>query len=60
MSGDKENETAKPSSRGWQDLAQHYRSIGIASVAAAVEMFSAPEPKPVPRKAAVRYIGNRA
>lgn len=61
MSRDQEDEPQKPSSRSWQDLGKQYRSIGIAAVAAAVEMLSAPEPKPAARKkAAVRYIGNGA
>lgn len=56
-----EEESQQPSSRSWQDLGKQYRSIGIAAVAAAVEMFSAPEPKTAVReKATVRYIGNRA
>lgn len=60
MSNDREEESPKPSPRSWQDLGKQYRSIGIAAVAAAVEMFSAPEPKPAERKTAVRYIGHRA
>jgi hypothetical protein len=60
MSRDDEDETAKRPSARWQDLGKQYRTIGIAAVAAAVEMFSAPEPKPATRKAAVRYIGTRA
>jgi hypothetical protein len=59
MSRDQEDEAQKPSSRSWQDLGKQYRTIGIAAVAAAVEMFSAPEPKPaVRKKASIRYLGN--
>ncbi len=55
-------EEVRPSSqtRNWQDLAHQYRAIGIASVAAAVQMFGARNQEPATQKAAVRYIGNRS
>lgn len=61
MTKDKEQEAEPqtPSPRRWQDLGHQYRGIGIAAVAAALEIFSAPEPKPVKRQVSVRYIGNR-
>lgn len=61
MSNDqKEAEQQKPSSRNWQDLGKQYRTIGIAAVAAAFEIFGRQESKPAPRKIAVRYLGNNA
>ncbi len=58
MSNEQKTEQPKPSSRNWQDLGKQYRTIGIAAVAAALEIFDAHEPKPAPRKAPVRYLGN--
>jgi len=60
VSKDQEAEQSKSASRNWQDLAKQYRTIGIAAVAAAVEIIEANEPKPVRRKVVVRYLGNSA
>lgn len=64
MSNEQKAEQPKIESRNWQDLSKdlgrHYRSIGIAAVAGAVEIFDAGEPKKTERKVAVRYLGNSA
>lgn len=60
MNNKQDDQSAKPSSNSWQDLGKQYGNVGIAAVAAALEIFEAREQKPAKRKTTVRYLGNSA